>query len=319
MTPHLGDWASALVDNQLSLTEREQAFAHLARCASCAAEVTEIRQARALLHRAANVPAPNAALLDSVMRWPDSGPPMTNESLALDSSANPFLVAHPVPPKAYAGNICQPQGLAKHWPKYVAGLAASAVCASLYVLGGRPTVTPHLTDLATQEHLSRTLTTHDFAPVAEVTGPGRAGFASGVDWSKLESWLAAHRYSVPQHLPTSVTIERVGFSSSSPGVLEMVFGTDVGRVMLTETYGQLDLSAVAKLQPIEHGAGKIYVVSQSPAHLIWQSGENVIELSSTASVSQIGQMTEQFAVSNSDQGLKDRLARGLAQITGVIP
>lgn len=319
MTPHLGEQASALVDNQLSGAEQERAFMHLAQCASCVEEVTAIRQARALLHRASQVPSPRLELMDSLIRLEVSGPPAQFASPIPALDANPFLVPQSVTASGYRGDISGPQGLARHWPKYVAGLTVSALCASMYVLGGRPTVTPRLTALATQEHLSRTLTTHDFAPVSEVAQRDRSGMINAIDWPKLESWLAAHKYAVPQNLPASVTVERVGFSVANPGELEMILGTDVGQVMLTETYGQLDLSAVSALPPIEHESGNIYVISQSPAHLIWQSGENVVELSSTASVSQIGQMTEQFAVSNSDQGLADRMVRGLTQITGVQP
>ena len=111
---------------------------------------------------------------------------------------------------------------------------------------------------------------------------------------------------------------RAGFISSDPGVLEIVFDTEVGTVVVTETYGQLNVNAVSGLPSIAHFSGPIYVASDAPTHLVWQSGENVMELSSPAAISDIGEMINGFAVTPSDTGMKDRLARGLTQMTGVI-
>lgn len=319
MTKHLGDLGSALVDNQLSLTNQEKALAHLARCPPCAKEVGAIRAARTLLSSAAEIPLPRTDFLGSLMALDkgelEGGFSMNASGATIGS--NPFHEGEFVPRGALSGDIQNVSGFKKHWPKYVAGLAVGALCAGAYTLGGRPSITPQLTAAATQEHLNRTNVTFDFMPVVGVSQNSEADHVTGIDHDKLLGWLSAHQFSVPQGLPESVQVVRAGFSSSDPEVLEILFDTEVGTVMLTETHGQLNLKAVTKLPFIEHLSGPIYVVSNTPTHLVWQSGENVIELSSPAAIADIGEMIDGFKVTPSDAGMKDRLVRGLTQMTGV--
>ena len=329
MTRHLGDLGSALVDNQLSLTNQEKALAHLARCPRCAHEVAAIRTARRLLNTAPDIPAPSTDLLGSLLALDKDGPGgvldkagpvggFRDARCGEKFGSSPFLESEFVPKGNLNGDIQNATGFKKHWPKYVAGLAVGALCAGAYTLGGRPVITPHLTAAATQQHLNRTNSTFDFMPVIAMSQNTQGTQVSGIDHAKLSDWLSAHQFSVPRGLPESVRVMRAGFISSDPGVLEIVFDTEVGTVVVTETYGQLNVNAVSGLPSIAHFSGPIYVASDAPTHLVWQSGENVMELSSPAAISDIGEMINGFAVTPSDTGMKDRLARGLTQMTGVI-
>lgn len=320
MTKHLGNLGSALVDNQLSLTNREKALAHLARCPRCAHEVAAIRTARRLLSTAPDIPPPSTDFLGSLIALDTVGLEggWGNGGREPKVTGNPFRESEFIPKGNLSGDIQNSPGVKKHWPKYVAGLAVGALCAGAYTLGGRPVITPQLTAAATQEHLNRTNVTFDFTPVIAMSQDSPSAQVNGIDHDRLSHWLSAHHFSVPQGLPESVRVMRAGFISSDPGVLEIVFDTDVGTVMVTETYGQLNLNAVAGLPSIAHFSGPVYVASDAPTHLVWQSGENVMELSSPAAVADIGDMIDGFAVTPSDTGMKDRLARGLTQMTGVI-
>lgn len=321
MTKHLGDLGSALVDNQLSVANREKALAHVARCSQCAQEVSAIRAARTLLSKAPGIPVPraefqgslialNKEVVDGEFLFGATTPKMAN---------NPFLDSEIVPKSFLNGDIHSISGLKKHWPKYVAGIAVGALCAGSYALGARPSITPQLTAAATQEHLNRTEVAFDFTPAIGMNHNSHAAPVTGVDQDRLSNWLSAHQFTVPQGLPESVKVVRAGFSSSDPGTLEIIFDTEVGAVILTETYGQLNLSTVTGLPSIEHRSGPIYIASDAPTHLVWQSQENVVELSSSAAIADIGEMIEGFAVTRSDTGITDRLVRGLTQMTGVIP
>ncbi len=320
MTKHLGDLGSALVDNQLSLANQEKALAHLARCPRCAQEVAAIRAARRLLNTAPDIPAPRTDFLGSLIALDKDGlgGGFRDTRHGAQIGINPFLESEFIPKGSLSGEIQNASGFKKHWPKYVAGLTVGALCAGAYTLGGRPMITPQLTAVATQEHLNRTNVTFDFMPVIAMSQNAQTAQVSGIDHDQLSDWLSAHQFSVPQGLPESVLVMRAGFISSDPGVLEIVFDTEVGTVMVTETYGQLNLNAVTGLPSIAHFSGPIYVASDAPTHLVWQSGENVMELSSPAAIADIGDMIDGFPVTPSDTGMKDRLARGLTQMTGVI-
>ncbi len=64
------DAVVAFVDGELSLAAHERAAAHVARCATCSAEVAAQRQARSAV-RSANSPATPAALLAALQAIPE--------------------------------------------------------------------------------------------------------------------------------------------------------------------------------------------------------------------------------------------------------
>lgn len=74
---HLGDRLSALVDGELSGAERDRAYAHLASCARCRAEATQLRvlkeKLRSLVERA---PA-EAAITRRLISMTGPGGPLT--------------------------------------------------------------------------------------------------------------------------------------------------------------------------------------------------------------------------------------------------
>lgn len=72
---HLGERVSALIDGELSHTERERALAHLTFCADCRAEVEAIRALKNRL-RSMDPPAMPADLTMSLLRMSEPGGPL---------------------------------------------------------------------------------------------------------------------------------------------------------------------------------------------------------------------------------------------------
>ena len=56
--PHVSEWLSAYLDNQLTTAERAKVQAHLATCPVCAAELGDLQATVGLLARLHAVPLP---------------------------------------------------------------------------------------------------------------------------------------------------------------------------------------------------------------------------------------------------------------------
>lgn len=84
---HLGEIAAALVDGELDHGAREAAFAHLAHCDRCRAEVDEQRRTKALLSELGRPPVPEG--LDSRLRALGSASPPGTRSPQLWASDRP--------------------------------------------------------------------------------------------------------------------------------------------------------------------------------------------------------------------------------------
>lgn len=268
MTGHLGPLASALVDNQLSLTQREEALGHLASCEQCTQEVAAIRATRTILS-ASDVPTPSGELYSRLMLFAHQS--RTETVWSGTAQPEPFKPQRfvPQPMEIIRGGYTPKSpmklaGTVNHngrsiWGRYLAAATAVAVCTGLYALGDRPTVTPHL------------------------------------EAASLNTRIAG----LPIEARATITYDYP--------------------IVLTETYGQLDLSTVSQLPTMDLGTGQIYIASSSPVHLIWQSRENVVELTGPVSVADIKGKLTGYTVTSSDQGMKDRMVRGLTQLAGVIP
>lgn len=92
----LPDAVVAFVDGELSLGAHQRAAAHIARCTSCAAEVSAQHQARSAVHDADNPAAP-AGLLDSLRSIPEEAElPSGPENLAVAEDGQVVMVQRQV-------------------------------------------------------------------------------------------------------------------------------------------------------------------------------------------------------------------------------
>jgi Putative zinc-finger len=76
---HLGVLVSALVDGELDHDTRDQALAHVARCAQCRTDLDEERRVKALLAGAGG-PEPPAAFIAGLVALAEPGEPMPPRS-----------------------------------------------------------------------------------------------------------------------------------------------------------------------------------------------------------------------------------------------
>ncbi|SDQ45225.1 anti-sigma factor family protein [Thermostaphylospora chromogena] len=157
---HLGERVSALVDGELSHSERERALAHLTFCADCRAEVEAVRALKNRL-RSLEGPSVPADLTMSLLRMSEPGGP-------LPPRINPFPDASrvfggmPVPSMhGFAPPDNRPRGHARtrggraRKAGYVAvGLTSAAVAfGTMFVIGGletAPAVVPQMERFANQ-------------------------------------------------------------------------------------------------------------------------------------------------------------------------
>jgi anti-sigma factor RsiW len=72
---HLGDRLSALVDGELSATDRDRAHAHLAGCEACRAEANQLRALKKRMRGLGEVP-PDDALTQRLIAIAEPGPPV---------------------------------------------------------------------------------------------------------------------------------------------------------------------------------------------------------------------------------------------------
>lgn len=120
MSAHLGEWVSALVDNQLGLADRERCLAHVAACPQCAREVDEARSARRTLSLGIADVEPAPDFMSRLLAMSEPAAPAAGEEVGFDtagggeqrSSDASSLVPHePLPPRwrALCGDV-EPRG-----------------------------------------------------------------------------------------------------------------------------------------------------------------------------------------------------------------
>lgn len=330
MTHHLGTWVSALADNQLGPAESERALAHVAGCASCAAELAAARQARRAL---------------SVVRDVEPGPDLTARLLALaaPSSAGsgtsgpgrhapgrhaPVMPlgssAYATPARALSGDLTR-----RRRPGYrfaagsVAGL--SAVAASLFVLGAQAWVVPSanpaqaLSMLGAASDPGRTasgtwdpdlVTQISAAATSSASSSGETADAAVLDWMDRTGWAC------PLELPVGYQVTAARLIGDAGARLEVDLAGPDGRIVLIEERGQLDVRALAGAAALEVGGRSVYVLTRQPWHAVWQSGDTVVSIVSEASTESMAELVASFPAAGYDDGLPARLTRGWDTVTG---
>lgn len=315
MSAHLGALVSALVDDQLPPAAKERALAHLASCERCAEEVRDTRIAHKIMSNAAGTPALRSDFIDGLLHMATQETPSGPN--VYSSAENPFVTHSAVPGGAYCG-VLRKRGSAKQWIKYGSVFALGGACAAAFILGSRPTVSPRTDADSIATRLSQLRSSASFNPLYEVTATQADGSKSGVDTTKLSVWLEKHGWAAPSALPSGVTITEVGFQAEKPNELEIVVNTPRGEILIVESRGVLDESTIKDARTLTVDRGTVYVLSETPAHLAWQSGDTVIELHSTQSTDEILQFAGTFKAQNHDSGISARLVRGFTDLAGVV-
>lgn len=333
MSAHLGEWVSALVDDQLAPADRERCLAHLAACPGCVVEVEQARVARRALLLDVDEVRPAPDFMSRLLSMSEPTAPADGEVVGFDepgrrdaegtrAQAPSPLVAHEqLPPRwrALCGDVDHRSGR-RGRAVLAALLGTSMVAVGLFALGDRPVVSPDrqpteaLSALAAAAQLRST----DGLVLASTTAvPGSGPGTDGYDHEVLE-WMAEQGWPRPDPLPDAVTVSAVRFSGAHDDVLEVDLDTPFGDVVLREQHGRLDPDKVSDLPTLDAGGAPVYVVSEAPLHLVWQSSDTVVDLVAPGSRDDVLQLVSTFPVDEYDTGFQARVGRGWTTLTGVL-
>ncbi len=113
-----------------------------------------------------------------------------------------------------------------------------------------------------------------------------------------------------RELPDAVTVQALRFTGADEDVLEVDLETPFGDVVVREQHGRLDQDKVSDLRTLDAGGAPVYVVSESPLHLVWQSSDTVVDLVAPGSLDDVLQLVSTFPVDEYDEGFQARVGRG---------
>lgn len=255
---HLGSLLTALADGQLSAATAEKVLEHVAGCPECAAELAAERRARRLVADAecAEVPAGLAERLRTI------------------ESSTPLHVAGPRHVRRAAA-----------WLAAGSALGASALVATLFVVGGPRAATPALSDTGALASLASVADEGDALPVvARAAGPG----------------------------PFTVTGQR---ALEGGGEVIELSGRG-GHVVLVVQEGRLDAGSVAHLDPVELAGAPRYVLEAEPWHAVWQAGDDVVEIVTDLAPQDVAEVVAHFPAKDFDIAPSARIGRGWSHVTG---
>ncbi|ACZ22493.1 hypothetical protein Sked_25890 [Sanguibacter keddieii DSM 10542] len=333
MSAHLGDWVSALVDNQLAPADRERCLAHLAACPVCAREVEDARAARRALVLDIDEVRPAPDFMSRLLSMSEPPAPAAGEVVGFDepgrgegggpraASASPLVPHEQLPPRwrALCGDVDH-RGGRRGRAVIAAILGTTMVTVSLFTLGDRPMVAPdrQQTEALSALAAAAQLRSSDGLVLASgdgatVSGPGTDGY----DHEVLE-WMSEQGWPRPDPLPDTVTVSAVRYSGTHDDVLEVDLDTPFGDVVLREQHGRLDPDKVSDLRTVDAGGAPVYVVSDAPVHLVWQSSDTVVDLVAPGSLDDVLQLVSTFPVDEYDPGFQARVGRGWTTLTGVL-
>jgi anti-sigma factor RsiW len=142
VTRHLGARLSALIDGELSDTQRERVLAHLARCEDCRREAAALRLLKRRMHTLGDAAVGDALTWRLLALAPRGGEgPAARRGTWAGRGRGPARGRRPGPPMA--------PGRRRHaWSLAVAGVATAGLglTAAVFLAGGRqppgPTIVP---------------------------------------------------------------------------------------------------------------------------------------------------------------------------------
>jgi anti-sigma factor RsiW len=309
---HLGSRLSALVDGQLSPAESERALEHVAGCPRCEEELAAARAARRALSSAAPVePAPDLAarLLALSAQIPSAADDPLRRPPAPSA---PWAEPVPLPRGAWSGELRGGALRRRVVGLVVGGVGVAAV--GLFVLGESPVVTPNL-------HRSDPLSVlAQAAPAAAgaMSVGGAAGATREEDAGESTlAVLAAQGWTCPTTLPPGFRVVDVR-DDSAAGLLEIDLAAPGGEVVVREQAGVLDTAALAGGEAWDVDGRSVHVLSDEPWHVVWQSGDTVIDVVADTEQETLAALVAAFPARDYDAGVPARISRGWTTMTGAL-
>ncbi|GLY56593.1 MAG: zf-HC2 domain-containing protein [Cellulosimicrobium funkei] len=317
---HLGSRLSALVDGQLSPAEAERALEHVACCPRCAAELSAARAARRALSAAGPVePAPDLAarlLALSAQIPPTDGDPLR----AAPAPSDPWAETATLPRGAWSGEVRRGSLRRRVVGLVVGGVGVAAV--GLFALGESPLVTPDLHRSDPLTVLAQAAPRATGALVvggARTDGPdGGSGGGTVADGSASAlAALAAQGWTCPTPLPEGFRVTDVR-DDARRGVLEIDLEAPGGEAVVREQTGLLDTSALAGGETWDVDGRRVHVLSEAPWHVVWQSGDTVIDVVADTEQETVAALVAAFPARDYDAGVPARISRGWTTMTGAL-
>lgn len=299
---HLGSRISALVDGQLDPAATERALAHVATCPGCARELAAAREAHRALAAASDAVAPPEDLTARLLALSSQVPPVPP---AARPAGDPFAVgggaALPAAATGLRGDVVGRRTPTRLVVGSFAGLGA--VAAGLFLLGGRPVVTP---------------TTH---PAAALGLLAHTAAPTGTDTPRVDAdtvaWLRAQGWTFPGDLPAGWHVQAIRWQPGTPRVLEVDVTGPSGTFVVTEQQGRLDTEALAGAPVREVGGREVHVLSVEPWQVAWQSEATVVQVVASQDQGEIDALVAAFPAKGYDDTVTGRIGRGWQTVTAV--
>jgi len=317
---HLGSRLSALVDGQLSPAEAERALEHVAACARCAAELSAARAARRALSSAGPVePAPDLAarlLALSAQIPPTEGDPLRSAPAAGDPWSQPV----PLPRGEWSGEVRRGSARRRLAGLVVAGVGVAAV--GLFALGESPLVTPDLHRSDPLRVLAQATPRTTGALVVggartEPAGEPGTGPVAVEDAGVVLAALDGQGWTCPTALPPGFELVDVR-EDAARHVLELDLAAPDGEAVVREQAGLLDVAALAGGETWDVDGRRVHVLSDEPWHVVWQSGDTVIDVVADTEQETVAALVAAFPARDYDAGVPARISRGWTTMTGAL-
>lgn len=293
---HYGAWISAHLDGELSRAQDARLQVHLMQCATCSEALAAEREARSLL-LAAVVAEPSAALTARLLALAGAadGPQPSGEG-ASPAHLAPRGGAHRGAPRGRGARPAELRTLrpGEDSPTFpaltgelrprrrvtavavagVVGLGMGAL--GLSALGAPPRVLP-------SAHRAEALTTLARTIEPRATAPGGAA-AARVEGASLSDPAAQdpslgklrdEGWYIPFLTGGAAVVDH---RTDGDGRFELEVATPEGALVLREQVGVLDVDGLAAESTLTWGSRTVYVLSQTPWHVVWQAGDLVLEV-----------------------------------------
>ena len=107
-----------------------------------------------------------------------------------------------------------------------------------------------------------------------------------------------------------------GGQSRGTTVQQVNFGEQSNPIMVREQQGKLDTQQLDAALRTQIANREVFVLSAEPLHLVWQSGDIVVDLVATAQSPAVAEVIANYPNHAFSSGFEHRIARGWATLTG---
>lgn len=185
------------------------------------------------------------------------------------------------------------------------------VAVGLFLLGDRPEVAPAQASSEALSLLGAALPPATTASTAVSEPADGASTQEYLDWMRTQGWTC------PTEVPDGWTVTSVR-ERDGGDTLEVALSGPAGDVVVTEQHGRLDAGALTAADRLDVAGRTVYLLSTSPWHAAWQSGDTVVEVVSTDTGPEVAHVVAQFPDGEFDTGLPARLTRGWDTLTAAV-